>query len=362
MRVGTCFLVLLILTTCQKKEEKTTPVFQVEVMPTVKDVDLYKTYVGNVQPFLQVEVKAQVEGEITGAYFKEGQTVQKGDLLFTIDPRPYVAQLQKAKGALAESMANLRYAEDVVKRNVSLAEKDYVSQLQYDQYLTNVLSYKGQIEQNEADIDTAKINLSYCKIHSPMEAVTGKIQIQVGNLIENAGSTPLITLNQITPIYTYFSVPQRDLPFIMQLHKEKPLKVRANLGKDNTFAFEGMLDLIDNQVNDQTGSIWLRGVFQNEDKLLWPGEFVDVRLYTESKQDAMLVPTEAVTLGQKGKYVFIIKPDLTAKLRYVQAGQRLDEMTLIESGIKPSDQVVVKGQINLANGTKVKIKTKEESQ
>lgn len=349
---------LIVVTSCHKKsEEVKTPRFQVEVVkPTVRDVELFKTYVGNVQPYVQVEVQAQVEGELTGYYFTEGEMIKAGDLLFTIDSRPFKAQLLKAEAALAQSLAGLRYAKDVAKRNAPLAVDDYVSQQQYDEYVTQVMSYQAQVKENEADIETAKINISYCNIHSPIDAVTGKLQIQVGNLIKNAESTPLITLNQITPIYAYFSVPQKDLPKIMELHRKEPLRVSAFLEGDESRPYAGALDLIDNQVNDQTGSIWLRGVFPNETQMLWPGEFVSVHLYTEARDGAILVPTEALSLGQKGSYLFVIKSDNTSEIRYVQVGQRIGDMTLIEKGIDPSEQVVVKGQLNLGNGTPVQIR------
>jgi multidrug efflux system membrane fusion protein len=348
---------LLFLSSCQKKPVEHKSPFQVEVTkPKVENVQLYNTYVGNVQPFLQVEVKAQVEGILTGAFFKEGDEVREGDLIFTIDSRPYVAQLQKAEGALAQSVANLRYAQDVAKRNTRLAQEEYISQEQYDEYITNVLTNKAAVKENEADIETAKINISYCNIHAPMNAVTGKIDLQVGNLIKNAGDTPLVTLNQITPTYTYFSVPQKDLTQVMKLHREKKLEVHAFLDGDYKHPHVGTLDLIDNQVNDQTGSIWMRGIFPNEEKILWPGEFVDVRLILGERKNAVLIPTDAIALGQKGKYVFVIIDNDIAELRWIQTGQRIDEMTIIEKGIEPGEFVVTQGQINLGNGTKVKIK------
>ncbi|NGX46987.1 MAG: Multidrug resistance protein MdtA [Chlamydiae bacterium] len=355
-------LPFLLLSGCHKKQELQKPVFQVEVTkPKVENVQLYNTYIGNVQPFLQVEIKAQVEGVLTGAYFKEGNEVEEGDLIFTIDSRPYVAALQKAEGALAQSVANLRYAQDVAKRNASLAQEDYVSKVQYDEYITNVLTYKASVKENEADIETAKINISYCNIHAPMNSVTGKIELQIGNLIRNAGETPLVTLNQVTPTYTYFSVPQKDLTQIMQLHREKKLGVHTFLNGDYKNPYCGTLDLINNEVNNQTGSILMRGVFPNEEKMLWPGEFVDVHLILGEKKNAILIPTEAITLGQKGKYIFTIKEDDTTELKWVETGQRINDMTIIEKGVEPGDRVVIEGQINLGDGTKVAIREKGSS-
>ncbi|NGX38204.1 MAG: Multidrug resistance protein MdtA [Chlamydiae bacterium] len=358
MNILLLLALLLCSVSCHKKEEPKKPLFQVEVTkPKVEDITLYHSYVGHVEAYVQVDVTAQVEGVLTGYYFTEGMEVKQGDLIFSIDSRPYEAQLSKTEAALSHSIANLRYAEDVAKRNASLAQKDYVSQLEYDEYITNVMTSKATIKENEAEIDTAKINITYCNIHAPMNAVSGKLKIQVGNLIRNAGEEALVTLNQITPIYTYFSVPQKDLPHIMELHRKKALKVEAFLNGDESKPYCGDLDLIDNQVNDQTGSIWLRGVFANEEKLLWPGEFVDVNLMLEEKKNAILLPTNAITLGQKGKYVFILKSNQTVELRYIETGEAIGSMTLIEKGIEPGETVVTQGQINLTNGIQVKVKS-----
>lgn len=357
MRIFILLSLILCTVSCHKKQIHKEMVFPVEVVDaTVKDVELYKSYVGHIAPYVQVEVQAQVEGVLTGYYFIEGQEVEAGDLIFTIDSRPYQAQLAKAEGALAQSIANLRYAEDVAKRNQTLADKDYVSQLQYDEYLTNILTNKAAIVENEADIETAKINISYCNIHSPINAVTGKLQIQVGNLIKNAEETPMVTLNQIQPIYSYFSVPQKDLSEILTLHREHPLAVKIYLNGEMEHPYHGALDLIDNQVDDQTGSIWLRGVSPNKEKMLWPGEFVDIQLITGTKKDAVLIPTESISIGQKGKYVFVLRGNETVELRWIKAGQRLKEMTLIEEGVNPGEKIVIEGQINLGDGARVKVK------
>lgn len=342
---------------CHKKEAPPPPPLPqvVVVTPKVEDTTLFNRYVGHVKPLVQVQVTSQVEGVLTGLYFTEGQEVKKGDLIFTIDERPYEAQLAKAEAALALSVANLKYAADVEKRNSALVAKDYVSKLQYDQYTTNVLTAEAQIAENKADIETAKINLSYTRIHAPMDAVTGMLQVDVGNLIKNASDQPLVVLNQITPVYVNFSVPQKDLPSIMQLHRKTPLQVEAILNPKTSFM--GSLDLIDNQVDDKTGSIWLRGVFPNQEKLLWPGEFVDVHLLLETKKGAILVPTEAISIGQGGSYVYVVREDNTVEKRQVEVGMRIDTMTIIEKGVQPNDRVVVQGQINLGPGKKVTIKS-----
>jgi len=360
MKILLILLSLILLVGCDKQEVATKPPPQVEITtPLVQDTELFNQYVGHVEATVQVDVQAQVEGELLETFFTEGQEVKKGDLIFTIDKRPFEAQLKKAEGALAESIANLRYAEDVVKRNTKLAKEDYVSKLQYDQYITNVLMSKAAIIQNKADIESAKINISYCNIHAPTDGITGVINIDEGNLITNAEATPLVTLMKISPVYTYFSIPQKDLPHVMELHKKKPLKVIAILNEDYTF--EGELDLIDNQVDQKTGSIWLRGIFPNEERMLWPGEYVNIHLLLGLEKDAILLPNQAISLGEKGKYVFIIDEDNVAELRYVETGDIVGDLTLIKKGIEPGEQVVTKGQINLAPKMSVTTKKRKKS-
>lgn len=362
MRVNLLFLFLLcsILTGCREKKVQPRPPKTVEVAKVVEsDVQLYNTYVGHVQASVQVEVKAQVEGVLLRTHFIEGQEVKAGDPLFSIDPRPFEAELSKAKAALAKSLVNLRYAKDVATRNEPLAEENYVSKLQYDEYLTEVMDYEAQVKENQAEVQSAEIDLSYCSILSPIDAVTGVLKIQEGNLIQNAQNNPLIILNKISPAYTYFSVPQKDLPRIMKLHREEQLQVVAYLGEEKPEIFQGKLDLIDNQLQDAAGSIWLRGIFANEQKLLWPGEFVKVHLLLEKVQNALLIPEEAVSIGQKGKYVYVLRSDSTVELRHIEAGMRFENnMRLITKGLNPGDTVVTLGQINLKNGDKVEVKSK----
>ncbi len=357
LKITATLMIALTLISCEKKIEKIkSPPSVLTVIAEAKDTPIMKSYVGHVQAYVQVEVKSQVEGVLTGYYFTEGQEVKEGDLLFTIDSRPYEAQLAKAQGMLAESIANLRLSEDTVRRYSKLAQEDYVTQLQYDEYLTNVAKNKAEIDQNKADIESAKINISYCNIHASIEAVTGKLQIQQGNLIKNAGDSPLILLNQIAPIYVYFSVPQNDLPQIMRAHRKSPLNINSILAKDYSHPYTGVLDLIDNQIDEGTGSLWLRGIFTNEERMLWPGEFTDVQLILRIQKNAVLIPVEAAVLGQKGRYAYVIKKDGTADYRTLTLGDRYKDDFIVLKGIEAGEEVVTDGQINLTPGEKVSIK------
>lgn len=345
----------LLLMACSKKAPpQATPARKVvAAVPTVADTPRFKTYIGNAAARVSVDVRPQVEGVLTGYYFVEGQEVKQGDLLFTIDKRPYVAQLEKAQAALVGAMANLQIAQETAMRNAKLVQKEYVAQLQFDQYLTNVETAQAQIQASQADIDTANINITYCSIYAPVSGVIGQLQIDVGNLIQNGSSTPLTVLNAITPIYVTFSVPQNDLPEIMRLHRKSPLKVITYLGDENPEQFEGTLDLINNQVDTQTGSILMRGIFPNENKMLWPGEFTETRVILEVIKDALLIPTKAIKFTQKDTKIFVVKEDMTVELRTVVAGQRIGDQTVITSGLKAGEMVVNEGQINLAPGVKV---------
>ena len=350
-------LALIFLSGCSKPPAKdSTPPAVTVTKPTVCTLPLYREYPGNVFANISVQIKAQVSGILTSKNFIEGQDVKQGDLLLTIDNRPYIASLAKAQAVLAQNIASLKYSEETTQRYSKLVQEEFVSQLTYDQYVTNVLTDEAIIKQNLAEIDTAKINLSYCSITAPMDCVTGKLQVKEGNYVDSNADTALVLLNQIKPILVDFYIPDRDLPLLQHLQQANQLKVFAYVNRDYSQPHVGLLTLIDNQVNTGTGSILLEATFPNEDKALWPGEFVDVRVILGEKTDALLLPSEAVQIGQQGKYIYIMQPDQTVKLQTVVTGQRYDSMTMLESGLTADDVVVVEGQLNLYPGVKVAIK------
>lgn len=318
-----------------------------------RDMPLYREYVGHVEANQSVEIKAQVTGLITGQYFQDGAEVKAGDLLVTIDDRPFQAALLKAEGGLAQAMANLRQAKEVAERNAVLVQQRYISQLDYDQFVTNVYAGEAKVTEAKADVDTAKINLSYCTIKAPISGATTQLLIYVGNYVP-VGGAPLLTINQIQPIRVNFFIPEQDLPRLMMAQDKSPVKILAYL-PDRAPA-EGELYLINNQVDENTGTILIEGLFPNADRALWPGQYINVRTVLETLSDATVVPSQAISMGQEGPYVYVMKPDHYVELRPVTVVQREGDFTIIEKGVEPGETVILEGQINLNPGVQVAVK------
>jgi multidrug efflux system membrane fusion protein len=364
LKIALSLFFVLGMTSCEKASPPPPPLHAVTVTkPMICDVPYYVDYIGHVVAKTSVTVMSQVSGTIVAQYYDEGQEVKRGDLLLVIDTRPYEANLAKAEATLAESIATLRYNEDTTIRYEPLVQQDFISQLNYDQYVTNVLTSQATVAQNKAELETAKINLGYCYITAPMDCVTGKLQVKTGNYVDANASTELTLLNQIQPILVDFYVPETDLLTIQEKQRTGELKLIVYPDAAHKHAFYGDLTLIDNQVNTSTGAILLEGTFANEQKILWPGHFVDVRLILSEKKDALLIPNEALMVGQNGHYVYIVKPDSTIVAKNVKVGQRYDDTyTSIESGITAKDRIVTEGQLNLYPGMKVEIKNPQESE
>jgi len=358
MKNSLFLLIALALVSCGKKAAPPPPAHAVTVTtPIVRDVPVYVDYIGHIVAKTSVSVMSQASGTIVGQYFEEGQDVKKGDLLLVIDPRPYEASLAQAEAALAQSLATLSYNEETTIRYEPLVEQDFISQLNYDQYVTNVLTSDATVQENKAQLETAKINLGYCYITAPMDCVTGKLLVKTGNYVDANSNTELTLLNQIQPILVDFYIPETDLLAIQEKQQSGELKLIVYPDPAHKHAFTGDLTLIDNQINTNTGSLLLEGTLPNEEKLLWPGHFVDVRLILEEKKGALLLPNEAVMQGQKGHYVYVVKSDSTIVVKNVVVGQRYGDMLIsIESGVDPKDQIVTEGQLNLYPGMQVEIK------
>ncbi len=359
--VSLATLFLLCMTSCKKAPPPPPAAHAVTVTkPLVCDVPVYVDYIGHMVAKRNVEVMAQVSGILTAQYFEEGQEAKKGDLLLVIDPRPFEANLAKAEATVAQTYATLHYDEETTIRYAPLVQQDFISQLNYDQYVTNVRVDEATVAQNRASLEAAKINLGYCYITAPMDCVTGKLQVKTGNYVDANASTQLTLLNQIQPILVDFYIPETDLFTIQQKQHKGNLKLTVYPDPAHKHAFEGELTLIDNQVNTGTGAILLEGTLPNQEKALWPGHFVDVRLILDQKKGALLLPSDSVMIGQKGHYVYIVKPDSTIEARPVKVGQVYeDKYTSIDSGITVNDAIVTQGQLNLYPGIKVEVKNKD---
>ena len=361
-----CISLLLCFSSCEKNKTPKAPTSFPISVDTVqqKTAFLYIDTIGHVQPLVSVDIRSRVEGQLEHVYFKEGQNVKKDSLLFLIDPAPFQAELDKSKALLLENLANLQLSKDTLKRYVTLIPDDYVSQLNIEQYQTEVLKNEALVAQNEATIEEAKLNLSYCQIASPVDGKTGILQIDQGNLIAPNSSTPLITINQITPIYATFSVPEKNLPTLKEYNKKGSLEIHVAFEqKDLEKKFIlGKINLLDNTVNTQTGMIKLRAIFPNEDTALWPGQYLQVRVVLTPVENALIIPFQAVQLTTSGPVVFVVKEDNTVDMKPVTLGQRQDENIIVTKGVRKEDKIVIKGLQNLSQGAHIFIpETKKET-
>lgn len=348
--------VCLSMVCCSKPAQPPPPPISVSVAEAIKcSVPRYYDYIGHVIPLNTVKIVPQVQGYLTKIYFQEGQDVKAGDLLATIDDRPYKATLAKAEATLAQTVVALKYSEDTVNRYAKLVPQDFVSQLNFDKYVSDVLSDEAIVKQNLAEIEKAKLDLSYTYMHANVDGVVGVRLIDEGNFIPSGSTDPIVILNQLQPITVEFFVPEEDLSCIRKAKEKIDLKTRIFLEGEETDFEDGLLTLINNQVDQKTGSILLRARFPNEDKAMWPGQYVTVRLYLEEMPNSILIPSQAVMESQNGPYVYIIKPDKTAEFRYIKRGMRQGDLIIIEQGIAKGEKVVLEGQLNLFPGVSVAI-------
>ena len=312
--------------------------------------------IGNVEAYSTVSVRAQVTGVIMRVHFKEGQDVKKGDLLFTIDPRPFEAALKQAEANLARDVAQLENALQQARRYGELIKKQYVSQEQYDQIRTNAGALEAVVQADKAAVENAKVQLSYCYIYSPVTGRTGSLLVNEGNLVRVNDATPLLTINQISPIYVSFTLPEQYLPEIKKRMAGDKLRVGATIPQNAEVDEEGDLSFVDNAVDRTTGTIRLKATFANNSRRLWPGQFVNVVMTLTTQSDAIVIPSQALQTGQEGQHVFVVKPDLTVEPRKVIVSRAVNSEAVIEKGLEPGETVVTDGQFQLAPGVKVEVK------
>jgi multidrug efflux system membrane fusion protein len=319
-----------------------------------RDVPFELSATGTVEPLQTVAVQPQVGGPIVRIAFREGQDVEKGQVLFQIDPRPFQAALAQAEAILARDRAQAANAEQEAKRYSELAEREYVTAQQYDQARTVSTAAAATLAASEAEVDEARLNLQYATIRAPIAGRTGSLRVREGNLVRASDPVPLVTINQIRPILVRFAVPAANLPLIQKYRSEK-LTVRAEPVGGGA-ASEGELAFVDNAVDTTTGTILLKGTFPNTDGVLWPGEFVNVRLRLYIERDALVVPATAVVTGQQGTFVFVVGGDSTAATKPVKLARTAGEVAIVDGGLDPGERVVTDGQLRLRQGSKVQIK------
>jgi multidrug efflux system membrane fusion protein len=340
---------------CQRRHMKQ-PIYPRPVQTALaskKDVPVYVDSFGTLSSPEDVDIKAQVTGKILEVNFVQGQEVSAGDLLFTIDPQEYQAQVDEQAGILEESIADLKLKKDTLERNRVLYEKQLISEQDFEQYRTDALAAEAKVQTDAAALEFAKVQLGYCYIRSPIDGLTGKRQVDAGNIISaNTGPT-LVNVKTIDRLYLDFTLPERDLPKVRKAMSEGKLEVQVTIDGDDGSKHLGELEFIDNTVDDETGTFSLRAIVNNEDRGLWAGQFARVRLILGTQKSAVLVPFTAAQLGKKGYYVFVVDKNKKADLRFVSVGNRDGDDVVIDSGVKKGETVVTVGQMGLAPGIPV---------
>jgi multidrug efflux system membrane fusion protein len=349
---------LLVAAGCSKPQAAPAgpPVVPVTVATVVqKTVPVQVTAIGNVEAYSTVSIKAQVSGIITEVHFREGQDVHKGQLLFTIDKRPFEAALHEAIANLARDRARAENARIQARRYEKLLAEGVVSSQQNDQAVADADSLDATVRADEAAVERAKLNLAYCTIKSPMDGRTGSLMIHPGGLVKENDVPVLLVINQLNPIYVNFAVPEQYLADVKKYMAERKLKVQAFVPDDPKRPEEGPLTFVDNAVDNTTGTIHLKATFVNQ-RRLWPGQYVNVVLTLTAQPNAVVVPAQTVQTGQSGQYVFVVKSDNTVESRPVVPGRTVQGETIIEKGLQPGEVVVTDGQLQLVPGSKIRIK------
>ncbi len=324
-----------------------------------KDMPVELRAIGNVESVATVEVKAQVGGELIEVNFKEGQDVKKGDLLFTIQPKLYATQLAQAEANLARDRAAAENAQRDAERNAELSTKGAISKEVLDQMRSTATAAAAAVKADEALVEIARVRLGYTTIEAPINGRTGALAVHAGNLIKDNADTAMTTIRQLAPIYVTFAVPEQHLADIRRGLAERRLPVHAIAPKDDRPLADGEVTFVDNTVDPSTGTVTLKATFQNDDRALWPGAFVDVLVRLDTEPGATVVPASAVTIGQAGPQVFVVKEDGSADLRTVAVGRTVGQESIIKRGVEPGEKVVTNGQLRLVPGAKVLAKPAE---
>src|SRR5579862_7849280 len=325
------------------------------VKATTQDVPRYLDEIGRNAAFESVTVTPQVGGRIVERHFQDGENLKKGQLLFVIDPRPYKAQLDSAQATLAQTKAALDLAKIQFARDQEVIGERAISKQDYDTKKNTVDVDQAQVDAAVAALETAKLNLEYCYIHSPIDGRAGARLVDVGNVVQ-ANSTSLLSIQRLDPIYAIFTITESDLPGVQKQMSSGLLKAAVRLPSDpESTARFGRVEFLDNAVQNGSGTVNLRATMNNPDHHFWPGQFVDVKLILSTEKNAVLIPNQATQISQKGPFVYVVKDDDTAELRPIKLGQRQGDDVVVTEGIAPNERVVLAGQMLVRPGGKVRV-------
>jgi len=335
-----------------ERPKSTTPVPVVVAKVTRATIPVQLTAIGTGQAFQTVSVESQVAGVVKEVHYRQGQFVQKGDLLVSLDKDPFLAALAQAEAALARDRAQAKLSQVELQRSEQLYKQGIVSPEQYDQALATSTAAQATVRADEAAVQTAKIQLSYCDIYAPISGVTGAQLVAPGAAVKANDAPVLVVINQVSPIYVSFSVPQQYLEPVRRAMAGSQLRVQARPTGDAGVE-SGTLTFVNNAVDTATGTIQLMATFANARHHLWPGQFCNVTLNLGEQQDVLVAPSEAVQAGQNGDYVFVVKPDMTVDVRQVKLGSSVNGQTVVLQGLSNGETVVTDGQVRLVPGSKV---------
>ncbi|MBI4380333.1 MAG: efflux RND transporter periplasmic adaptor subunit [candidate division NC10 bacterium] len=347
----------LVFAGCEEKAPAAVerPPAPVSVVAAVaQDVPIYLDEIGRSVAREVVSVQPQVSGRITKIHFADGADVKTGDALFTIDQRPYQAQLDAAEANLAQAKAALDLAKIQFARVESVVDKRAISRQDYDARKNAVEVAEAQVKQNQAAVETARLNLEYCTIRSPIDGRAGQRLEDLGNVV-TANNGSLLVIQRLDPIYADFTVTENNLTAVQRNMARGTLRVEVRLPDEPDKPRDGKLTFLDNSVQDVTGTVKLRATIPNGDRRFWPGRFVKIRLVLSTLQGAVLVPAAASQMSAKGPFVYVVKEDSSAELRPVTLGQRQGDLVVIDQGLKSGERVVMNGQLGVTPGGKVRI-------
>ena len=356
-----CYTLFFSCAACTAKKEKPKVKQPVPVTVTVaaqKDVPVQVKAIGTIEAYNTVAVKSQVTGQIARIHFREGSDVEKGALLISIDPEPFRATLRQSEATLAKDQALSKFAFEQAQRYAGLLKEGIVTRDQYELLQSNAESLAATLAADRAAIKNARIQLDYCSIRAPISGRTGAIALQTGNLIK-ANDLPLVTINQVSPIYAAFSIPEKRLGEVKRAMVGKALKIEAVIPNEPGSGESGSISFLDNAVNSATGTIKLKGVFANKSRKLWPGQFTDVVMTLGQRKNAVVVPTNAIQTSQQGQFVYVVKADSKVEMRPVTIEAAFGDESIIEKGLAAGERVVVDGQLRLTPGALVEVKGKQ---